>query len=128
MTLLPSPRTRLTMLKTTFFSLTVLAVSAVAVGMVLVFCTAPIFWTLPAALLTGTAAAGGIALVNSIGNLGGFFGPLAIGSLKEATGSYAPALWVLAAGLAGAAAIVLGVARGLDTRAVAGAARAAAPR
>ena len=36
---------------------------------------APTFWTLPTAMLSGTAAAGGIALINAVGNLGGFLGP-----------------------------------------------------
>jgi hypothetical protein len=43
-----------------------------AVGM---FAIAPLFWTLPTAFLSGTAAAGGIALINSIGNLAGFAAP-----------------------------------------------------
>ena len=37
--------------------------------------TGPTFWSLPTAMLSGTAAAGGIALINALGNLGGFFGP-----------------------------------------------------
>ena len=40
-----------------------------------IFSALPMFWTLPTALLTGTAAAGGIALINAIGNIGGFIGP-----------------------------------------------------
>ena len=59
--------------------------------------TAP-FWTLPASFLTGSAAAGGIALINSIGNLGGFAGPYAIGWIKDATGDITLGLVVLAAG------------------------------
>jgi ACS family tartrate transporter-like MFS transporter len=47
----------------------------------------PTFWTLPTGFLTGSAAAGGIALINSIGNLGGFVGPYAIGWIKDATGT-----------------------------------------
>ena len=47
---------------------------AICVGFVAVCCTLPAFWTLPAALLTGSAAAGGIALINSVGNVGGFVG------------------------------------------------------
>src|SRR5439155_26568733 len=39
----------------------------------------PTFWTLPTAFLSGTAAAGGIALINSVGNLGGFVGPNILG-------------------------------------------------
>ena len=41
-----------------------------------------VFWTMPAALLSGTAAAAGIALINSIGNLGGFVGPYLVGLLE----------------------------------------------
>jgi len=94
-----------------------IGVAAVGLGMVLICAALPVFWTLPAALLSGAAAAGGIALVNSIGNLGGFFGPFVTGSLKELTGSFAPALWILAAGLACAGLVVLRVGRGLDPRA-----------
>jgi ACS family tartrate transporter-like MFS transporter len=58
----------------------------------------------------GTAAAGGIALVNSFGNLGGYLGPFAIGWLKDATGEYAAGLQVLAVamGLAGALVLLVG--------------------
>jgi nitrate/nitrite transporter NarK len=45
------------------------------------------FWALPNQFLTGYAAASGIALINSVGNLGGFVGPYAIGSLTRWTGS-----------------------------------------
>ena len=55
------------------------------------------FWTLPTGFLTGSAAAGGIALINSIGNLGGFVGPYAIGWIKDATGETTLGLVVLAA-------------------------------
>ena len=54
------------------------------------------FWTLPTGFLTGSAAAGGIALINSLGNLGGFVGPYAIGWIKDATGDVALGLVVLA--------------------------------
>jgi MFS transporter, ACS family, tartrate transporter len=47
----------------------------------------PIFYNFPAALLTGTALAGGIALINAIGNLAGFIGPSVIGWAKQMTGS-----------------------------------------
>lgn len=57
----------------------------------------PVFWCVPTALLEGTAAAGGIALINSIGNLGGFVAPALLGSGKESSGSYAGGLVVLAA-------------------------------
>jgi MFS family permease len=63
------------------------------------------FWPLPSMFLTGTAAASGIALINSVGNLGGFAGPFLLGYVKDHTGSYAMGLYMLAA-LAAAAAIV----------------------
>jgi ACS family tartrate transporter-like MFS transporter len=52
----------------------------------------PIFWTIPSTFLTGTAAAAGIALINSIGNLGGFAGPFAVGWIKDYTGNFASGL------------------------------------
>jgi MFS transporter, ACS family, tartrate transporter len=55
------------------------------------------FWTMPSMILTGTAAASGIAWINGIGNLGGFFGPTAVGWVKTATGSFASGLYLLAA-------------------------------
>jgi len=63
------------------------------------------FWPLPSMFLTGTAAAGGIALINSIGNLGGFVGPFILGTVKDATNSYSIALYVLA-GFAAVATLV----------------------
>jgi MFS transporter, ACS family, tartrate transporter len=54
------------------------------------------FWTMPSMILTGTAAASGIAWINGIGNLGGFFGPTAVGWAKDATGSFAAGLYFLA--------------------------------
>lgn len=55
------------------------------------------FWSLPTAFLTGAAAAGGIALINSLGNLGGFLSPMLIGEIRARTDSFALALYVLAA-------------------------------
>ncbi len=63
------------------------------------------FWPLPSMFLTGTAAAGGIALINSVGNLGGFVGPFILGTVKDATHSYSIALYMLA-GFAAVAALV----------------------
>jgi nitrate/nitrite transporter NarK len=68
------------------------------------------FWTLPTGFLTGSAAAGGIALINSIGNLGGFAGPYAIGWIKDATGETTLGLVALAAGpfMAGVVMVLMG--------------------
>jgi D-galactonate transporter len=61
-----------------------------------IFACLPVFWTLPTAFLSGAAAAAGIAVVNSIGNLAGFAGPFAMGWIKDHTGSYAGGLLLLA--------------------------------
>ncbi|MDB6047702.1 MAG: major facilitator superfamily 1 [Pseudomonas sp.] len=66
----------------------------------------PIFWSFPSAFLSGTAAAGGIALINCLANLAGFVAPYAIGSLKVLTGSVASGLYFVA-GLEITAAIVV---------------------
>jgi MFS transporter, ACS family, tartrate transporter len=61
-----------------------------------IFACLPVFWTLPTAFLSGTAAAAGIAVINSIGNLAGFAGPFAMGWIKDHTGSYTGGLLLLA--------------------------------
>jgi len=60
---------------------------------------APLFWSLPTAFLSGTAAAAGIAAINSVGNLAGFVSPYLIGYLKDLTGSTQVGMYVLAAAL-----------------------------
>lgn len=71
-------------------------------------CRAPFFSILPT-FVQGAAAAGAIALINSIGNLGGFFGPTMIGWLKDRTGSFIAGMFCLAGivALAGAIALLL---------------------
>jgi ACS family tartrate transporter-like MFS transporter len=66
----------------------------------------PTFWCVPSAMFSGTAAAAAIALINSVGNLGGYLGPTLLGRAKDATGSYAIGMLVLC-GLALAAAAML---------------------
>ncbi|HXC54537.1 MAG TPA: MFS transporter [Rhizomicrobium sp.] len=78
-----------------------------------VYAALAVFWTLPPSFLGGTAAAGGIALINSISNLGGFFGPAIMGWLKQHTGTYAAGMGVLAAGLVVAAVLVIAIGRTL---------------
>jgi D-galactonate transporter len=56
----------------------------------------PMFWPLPASLLTGASAAAGIAAINSLGNLSGFAGPYAMGYLKDLTGNFTAGLLLLA--------------------------------
>ncbi len=67
------------------------------------------FWSLPSVFLTGTAAAGGIALINSIGNAGGFVGPYAVGFMKDLTAHYAGGLFFLSATLLAASGLALTV-------------------
>ena len=74
-------------------AMTMVVLTVAAIG---VFCTFGVFWTLPTAWLSGTAAAGAIALINSIGNLAGFGGPYLIGWVKETTGNTSTGLLVLA--------------------------------
>lgn len=58
-----------------------------------------VFWAIPPIFLGGTAAAAGIALINSLGNLGGAVGPTVVGSLRGSSGNYTSGLLILAAAL-----------------------------
>lgn len=55
----------------------------------------PIFWTIPPRFLSGVAAAAGIALINSLGQLGGIIAPFMIGRVRDLTGAATPALYLL---------------------------------
>ena len=59
----------------------------------------PLLWSQPTAMLSGRAAAAGIALINSVGNLAGFFSPSLVGWLKSVTGSNTSGMYLLAASL-----------------------------
>jgi MFS transporter, ACS family, tartrate transporter len=76
-----------------------LAVAVIGFSVALVGVTAAraIFWTLPTRFLTGVAAAGGLAFINSIATVGGFVGPSMMGWLKEFSGSYVVGLLAVAA-------------------------------
>ncbi|MEU6575212.1 MFS transporter [Streptomyces sp. NPDC046805] len=84
--------------------LSLIALSCAAAG---VLTCAPLFWSLPTAFLGGTAAAAGLAVINSVGNLAGFVSPYMIGALKDSTGSAAIPMYVLALSLVIGAAAVL---------------------
>jgi ACS family tartrate transporter-like MFS transporter len=71
----------------------ILALTCASVGIYAALVT---YWTLPPSFLGGTAAAGGIAFINSVGNLGGFFGPSLMGWLKQSTGGYTAGMYALA--------------------------------
>ncbi|MBB5918125.1 MFS family permease [Nocardia transvalensis] len=80
------------------------AMTAVTVCAVGVMAALPTFWALPSTFLVGTAAAGGIALINSIGNVSGFAAPYITGWLKDWTGTQRAGLWVVGVCMAGSAA------------------------
>ncbi|KYG30657.1 MFS transporter [Priestia endophytica] len=65
------------------------------------------FWAIPPSFLTGAAAGGAIALINSVGNLGGFFGPYIVGYIKDVTGSFNTSMIFLGVSLVIGAAIIL---------------------
>jgi nitrate/nitrite transporter NarK len=75
----------------------IVALTLVTVGLLSWVAT---FWSLPTAFLSGTAAAAGIAWVNSVGNLGGHFGPDLIGRIRMATGGSSEAAFFTLAGVA----------------------------
>ena len=83
------------------------SLAALTVAAVGVYGAFGVFWTLPSAVLAGTAAAGGIALINSVGNLGGYVGPVVVGRLRDATGTYAAGLYMIAAAMGVAGVLVL---------------------
>ncbi|MBU3685435.1 MAG: MFS transporter [Mycobacterium sp.] len=72
-----------------------------------VYSAIPSFWALPSRFLTGAAAAGGIGLINSVGNLGGFVAPYATGALNDATGTDRAGLWAIGAVMVAAAGLVV---------------------
>jgi ACS family tartrate transporter-like MFS transporter len=76
------------------------SVAAISVAMLSVSSMVGPFWALPTKFLQGTAAAAGIALINSIGNMGGFFGPAVIGSVRTSTGSFRGGFLIAGATLA----------------------------
>ncbi|MEP7338179.1 MAG: MFS transporter, partial [Acidobacteriota bacterium] len=56
----------------------------------------PVFWTWPSTFMTSAMAATAVGLINSVGNLGGYFGPQVVGQMKKDSGSYVPGLKFLA--------------------------------
>ena len=76
-----------------------LSLMALTCGAAGIYAALPVFWTLPTVALSGTAAASGIALINSVGNLGGYLGPYVVGLLKDWSGGYAAGMLFLAGAL-----------------------------
>src|SRR6185312_2270151 len=72
------------------------AVAAFMLSTAGIYSACAVFWTMPRYILSGTGAAAGIALINSIGNLAGYFGPVTMGWLKGPAGGYSTGIDVLA--------------------------------
>jgi ACS family tartrate transporter-like MFS transporter len=77
------------------------------------------FFSLPSTFLAGTAAAGGVGFVNTIGSLGRFIGPYGVGVLKESSGGYSSAMAAMGAAMMVSGLIVLVMGRKMGTRKVA---------
>src|SRR5579862_1972968 len=84
-----------------------LSLGAISIAAAGIWGTFGPFWAMPPEFLSGTAAAGAIALINSIGNLGGFAGPYVVGMVKQATHSFAVGMILMAASLVVAGVLAL---------------------
>ncbi|WP_110637067.1 MFS transporter [Salinicola salarius] len=75
------------------------------------FAGEPLYWSIPSRILVGANAAAGLALINSIGNLGGFIGPWTVGVIRESTGELAFGMYFLAGVLiyAGIMGVIAGI-------------------
>jgi MFS transporter, ACS family, tartrate transporter len=82
----------------------ILAISIAVLG---VFSMLGPFWAMPTSFLSGTAAAAGIAFINSVGNLGGFAGPYVIGLVRTSTGQFKGGLLLVSAALATSGAVAV---------------------
>jgi MFS transporter, ACS family, tartrate transporter len=78
------------------YSHSYIAIGAMAIAAIGIYGSRPSFWPMPSLFLTGGAAAVGMALINSIGNLGGYFGPQIVGWIKDSTNSFEWALYFMA--------------------------------
>jgi ACS family tartrate transporter-like MFS transporter len=83
------------------------AVALISIAVLGVFSMMGPFWAMPTSLLSVTTAAAGIAFINSVGNLGGFFGPYIIGRLRNSTGEFRGGLLAIASALAISGALAL---------------------
>ena len=81
---------------TAFFTGSAWALATMCLATIGLYGSRPSFWPMPSLFLTGAAAAGGIALINSIGNLGGYVGPFIVGWIKQSTDSFEMGVYFLA--------------------------------
>lgn len=87
-----------------------MAMVAITIAFTGLWVSNTVFWTLPTSLLSGMSAAAGLALINSVGNLGGFVGPYLTGLIRGTTTNYTWAYVMFAAvlALAGVVTIITG--------------------
>ena len=107
------------MVSSAFIDSPVLAMAALTFAAIGMYSSQPVFWAMPTSYLTGVAAAGGIAFINSIGNLGGFVGPFAVGWLKDNAGGFQAGLIFLGSCLLLGSIVAMIVGRSVTRRAAA---------
>jgi MFS family permease len=88
---------------------TMLAIVCLTLAAAGILSAAPLFWSLPTAILRGTAAAAGIATINSVANLGGFISPTVVGALRDMTGSTEAGMFAVSATLVMGAVVALSI-------------------
>ena len=103
----------------------VLAIVAVCIALAGGQSAIAVFWSLPPSFLSGPVAAAGVALINAVGNLGGFFGPQLMGLLRDATGNFSLAMGAMAVFPLAATGIILLLGRSPGMRQLLAAAHAA---
>jgi ACS family tartrate transporter-like MFS transporter len=93
-----------------WFTHPALVIAALCLACSGIYAALAVVWTLPSSLLRGTAAAAGLALLNSFSNLGGFFGPTVMGWARERTGDFVFGMELLGGMLilAGVSVIIIG--------------------
>jgi ACS family tartrate transporter-like MFS transporter len=99
-----------------FINNTWVSIAMLSVATVGFYCAHPGFWPIPSMLLGRAAAAASIGLINSFGNLGGFFGPYILGLLSDRSGDFGPGMLYISACSFAAGLLVLRVRTALRTR------------
>lgn len=105
-----------TMAASAWFSAPALQFACICLTAFSIYSIQAVVWALPGQFLTGASAAVGIAMINSLANLGGYIGPFGIGYIKDATGSTAGGLYFLAIMLLFAVLMTFVVRASLDSK------------
>lgn len=93
-------------LASAFITSPLLALAVITVAAMGILARNAPFWALPSMFLSGQAAAGGLALINTVGALGGFVGPYVVGFVRDATGSFSGGLIALSLAVLGSAVLL----------------------